>query len=162
MQIKKILNKKDIEDIENIIYQNYGCNAGLCRQTVFITSEGKVWITSKETHYSLFDTIKRCYRIGIYFGKLKRNNKIKLSIEGALMIGRYATKNVAVIKDKEAIQYMQGYDVKPDMLINADINNFILIKHKKDILGIGILREGYIESIVPKSRRLTKVRKNFK
>jgi NOL1/NOP2/fmu family ribosome biogenesis protein len=157
MQIKKILNKKEIEDIENILESHYGCRANLNQYTVFITSENKVWITSKKISKSFFTKIKRCYRIGIYFGKIKRNKKIKLTVEGLQMIKKNADKNIAIISKKEMVKYMQGYNITIEKLIKADINNFILIKYKTDFLGIGILRDNYIESAVPKARRMNKV-----
>lgn len=154
MQIKKILDEKDIKKIEEIIERNYGCRFGMQSYNAFITSEEKIWLVSKSIDFGLFKKIKRCYRIGIYFGKLKRNNKIKLSIEGANLIGKNASKNIAILNDKEAIKFIEGYDVKADELINCELNNFVLIKHKDDVLGVGILRQGHIENLTPKARRL--------
>jgi len=161
MQIKKVLSKEEIEEIEKIIERNYGCKAGLHSYNVFMTGEEKIWIVSKDIDFRFFDTIKRCYRIGIYFGKLKRNKKIKLSIEGAIIVGKKAKKNIAVLSEEEAKKFMQGYDVKAEKLIEAEIHNFILVKCKEDFLGVGILRQGYIENLVPKARRLVKLNSNI-
>ncbi|RLF45353.1 MAG: hypothetical protein DRN29_06860 [Thermoplasmata archaeon] len=161
MQIKKVLSKEEIEEIEKIIERNYGCKAGLHSYNVFMTGEEKIWIVSKDIDFRFFDTIKRCYRIGIYFGKLKRNKKIKLSIEGAIIVGKEAKKNIAVLSEEEAKKFMQGYDVKAEKLIEAEIHNFILVKCKEDFLGVGILRQGYIENLVPKARRLVKLNSNI-
>ena len=157
MQIKKVLSKEEIEEIEKIIERNYGCKAGLHSYNVFMTGEEKIWIASKDIDFRFFDTIKRCYRIGIYFGKLKRNKKIKLSIEGALIVGKKANKNIAIVDEKEAVKFMEGYDVSNFKAINAELHNFIIVKNGKgDVLGTGILREGYIENLIPKARRLKK------
>ena len=161
MQIKKVLSKEEIEEIEKIIERNYGCKAGLHSYNVFMTGEEKVWIVSKDIDFRFFDTIKRCYRIGIYFGKLKRNKKIKLSIEGAIIVGKEAKKNIAVLSEEEAKKFMQGYDVKAEKLIEAEMHNFVLVKCKEDFLGVGILRQGYIENLVPKARRLVKLNSNI-
>ncbi|MCD6330738.1 MAG: hypothetical protein J7L80_00875 [Thermoplasmata archaeon] len=154
MQIKKVLSKKEIEDIEAILEKNYGCKIDLKKFFIFMTSDNKIWIANKEAE-NVIKGLRRCYRIGIYFGKLKRNNKIKLSIEGALMVGRNANKNIAVVDEKEAIKFMEGYDVSDFKAINAELHNFIIVKNdKNDVLGAGILREGYIENLIPKARRL--------
>lgn len=157
MQIKKVLSSKEIREIETIIEKNYGCKVGLHNYRVFMTGEEKIWIASKDIDFGIFDVLKRCYRIGIYFGKLKRNRKIKLSIEGAMIVGRKATKNVVFIGEKEAIKFIQGYDVRADKLINAEKNNFVIVKCGNAIIGTGILRDDYIENLVPKARRIVKI-----
>ncbi len=157
MQIKKVLNEKEIEEIEDIIEKNYGCKVGLHSYKVFMTGEEKIWIVSKDIDFRLFDVLKRCYRIGIYFGKLKRNKKIKLSIEGAIMVGRKAKRNIVIVGEEEAKNFIQGYDVKAKEMIDAELHNFILVKHKEDFIGVGILRDGYVENLVPKARRMVKM-----
>lgn len=156
MQIKKVLNRKEVEEIEKIIEKNYGCRIGLKNYIVFITGEEKIWITSNDVDFNIFNVLKRCYRIGIYFGKLKRNRKIKLSIEGAMMVGKKAIKNIAILNDESALKYIHGYDVKADRIIEGELNNFVLIKNREDFIGVGILRENYIENLIPKSRRIVK------
>jgi NOL1/NOP2/fmu family ribosome biogenesis protein len=157
MQIKKVLNEREIEEIEAIIEKNYGCKAGLHDYKVFVTGEEKIWVISKDIDFGLFDVLKRCYRIGIYFGKLKRNGKIKLSIEGAIIVGRNARRNIVVVSEEEAKKFMQGYNVKAKEMIDAELHNFVLVKCKDDFIGVGILREGYVENLVPKARRLVKL-----
>ena len=93
----------------------------------------------------------------IKFLDQKRNQKIKLSIEGAIMVGKNAKKNIVVVGEEEAVKFVQGYDVKAEKLIEAEINNFVLVRYGNDIIGVGILREGCIENLVPKARRLVKI-----
>lgn len=155
MQIKKVLNEKEIREIEEIIEKNYGCKINLRKYKIFLTREDKIWLVNKKLNFDIFRNIKRCYRIGIYFGKLKRNKKIKLSIEGALLVGKRAVKNIAILDDKEALRFMQGYDAKTYELLNCEINNFVLVKNNNDVIGVGILRDGYIENLVPKARRIS-------
>lgn len=152
MQIKKILSDEEIRKIEEIIHTNYGCWINL--QNMFITRDDKLWIAGKDINLREIANLKNCHRIGIYFGKLKRNNKIKLSIEGAMMIGEKAVKNVARIDDKEAINFIQGYDVNKFKNINCEKNNFVIVKNGDDVLGVGILRDDYIENLISKARRI--------
>ena len=159
MQIKKVLSSKEIREIETIIEKNYGCKVGLHNYRVFMTGEEKIWIASKDIDFGIFDVLKRCYRIGIYFGKLKRNRKIKLSIEGAMIVGRKARRNIVVVSEEEAKKFMRGYDVKAKEMIDAELHNFVLVKWKDDFIGVGILREEYVENLVPKARRLVKIEK---
>ena len=85
---------------------------------------------------------------------MKRNNKIKLSIEGANIVGKKATKNVALINEKEAIKFIEGNDIYNFKEVNCELNNFIILKNGEDIIGVGILRNGYIENLIPKARRM--------
>ena len=151
MQIKKILTKEEIKDIEEIIEKNYGCKIKI--DGMFLTKDDKLWIASPPA-LKIAESLKRCYRIGIYFGRLKRNNKIKLNIEGAIIIGRKARKNVAYVDDNNAIKFAQGYDIQNFECNECEINNFIIVKRGEDAIGVGILREGYIENLISKARRL--------
>ena len=99
MQIKKILNREEIKEIEKIIEKNYGCKLDL--KNLFLTGDEKIWIAGENVGIEFFSRARNCYRIGIYFGKLKRNYKIKLSMEGATIVGKKAKRNVAIVDDKE-------------------------------------------------------------
>lgn len=151
MQIKKIMNKKEIEELKRIIKKNYGVIPDI--EKAFLTSDDKIWITSSAIDFKIFDVLKRCYRIGIYFGRLKRNDKIKLSMEGAIMVGK-ATKNVAIVDDENAMKFLRGEDIKEFEPIECEENNFVIVRRGKDAIGVGILRDGYIENLVPKARRI--------
>ena len=157
MQIEKVLGRKEKRELESRIEKNYGCKIGLEKYNIFMTKEEKIWLASPSINFSIFDILKRCYRIGIYFGKLKRNNKIKLSMEGAMIVGKKATKNVVFLDIKEAEKFMQGYDVVPDKLMEAEMHNFVIVKCGDDVIGTGILRDGYVENLIPKARRMVKM-----
>ena len=157
MQIEKVLGRREKKALEELLEKNYGCRIALQDYNIFMTAEEKIWLASPSINFSIFDVLKRCYRIGIYFGKLKRNNKIKLSIEGAMIVGKKARKNVVVINKEEAKKFMQGYDVVPDELIEAEMHNFVIVKCGDDIMGTGILRDGYVENLIPKARRMVKM-----
>lgn len=152
MQIKKILNRKEIKKIEEIIEKNYGCKVRLCN--MFMTGDEKLWIAGEDVNIVALSNLKNCYRIGIYFGRLKRNNKIKLSMEGATIVGRKARKNIAIVGDKEAIKFAEGNDIDEYKEIDCEKNNFIIVKRSNDVIGVGILRDDYIENLIPKARRM--------
>jgi len=157
MQIEKVLGRKEKRALKKLLEKNYGWSPELEKYNIFMTGEEKIWFASSSINFSIFDVLKRCYRIGIYFGKFKRNEKIKLSIEGAMIVGKKAKKNVVIIDRKEARKFMQGYDVLPLKMIDAEIHNFVIVKCGDDIMGTGILRDGYVENLIPKARRLVKM-----
>ena len=152
MQIKKILNRDEIKEIEKIIEKNYGCKLNL--KNLFLTGDEKIWIAGENVSTEFFSSVRNCYRIGIYFGKLKRNYKIKLSMEGAIIVGKKAKRNVAIVDDKEARKFAEGNDINKFECIDCEKNNFVIVKRNGDTIGVGILREGYIENLIPKARRM--------
>lgn len=152
MQIDKILNEKEVERIEKIIEKNYGVAPDFSDFVVFITSKEKIWIVTKK-FLDFYNKIEM-NAAGLYIGKLKRNDKIHLSLEGMHLFLKKANKNIVKLSEDNMKKFMQGFDVSEFENINCDINNFVLVKHKEDFVGTGILREGKIENLLPKSRRI--------
>lgn len=151
MQIKKILNSKEAKEIEEILKKNYECELRLRDYVVILTADDKVWICSRDVAKIELKNLKRVNAIGLYFGKLKRNGKIQLSIEGSMLVGKTAKKNVAIVED--IWDFVKGKDVKC-LCENCEKDNFVIVKHGSDFFGCGVLREGnVIENILPKSRR---------
>jgi NOL1/NOP2/fmu family ribosome biogenesis protein len=151
MQIKE-MSKEEIRKLENLLKKNYGARIKF-KDKIFKTSEEKIWLISKEALEFDFSKV-RVNSAGLYFGKLKRNEKIQLSVEGAQLVGKKARKNIAIIDEENLKKFLQGFDFSAQKLIDCDINNFILIKYGEDFVGTGILRENYIENILPKARRI--------
>jgi len=153
MQIEKVLTEKEINEIEKIIERNYGLSNTLKNFIVFMTSEDKIWITAKEV-FNFNKEKLRVNSIGLYIGKLKRNNKINLSLEGIHLFANKPNRNVVVVNEEKMKKFMQGSDVVPDEKINCETDNFVLVKYLNDFIGIGIWREDKVENLVPKSRRI--------
>jgi NOL1/NOP2/fmu family ribosome biogenesis protein len=156
MQIKKmkILGKNEVETVENIVEKNYGTGIDLNQFLVLKTFEEKIWLATKEL--TDLDLSKLPVNsVGMNFGKLKRNDKINLTIEGSQMVGIKATKNVVLLDKENAEKFMQGSDVKPQQEINCEYHNFTIVKSGEDVLGSSLLTEKGIKNQLPKSRRIT-------
>jgi NOL1/NOP2/fmu family ribosome biogenesis protein len=155
MQAKKInfLSKKEVERIEKIIEKNYGAKLNFRKVALAQTSKEKIWILSKKICEVDLSKL-RINSVGLYFGKLKANEKIRLSIEGCQLVGNCATKNVAILSKSEAEKFMKGCDVKVERAVDCEERNFVLVKYKNDFLGTGKFSEGKVENLIPKSRRL--------
>ncbi len=146
-----VLSEKRKREIEELIKKNYGADIKF-EDILIKTSKNKLWLVSRD-----LKRIKLNFRfnsIGLYFGKLKRNNKIKLSIEGCQIIGPKATRNIVVLDEEEAKKFLEGLNVKPKEKIDCEVNNFVLVKFGEDFIGCGILREDYVENLLPKTRRI--------
>ncbi|MDT7859061.1 MAG: hypothetical protein RQ930_03435 [Candidatus Aenigmarchaeota archaeon] len=152
MQVKK-MSENEKKEIEKIVEKNYGAKLDLSSFDCYINNRNEIYIVSKSVDERL---IPIASYVGMYFGRLKRNEKIQLSVEGSQIVGRLANKNIAIVDDENTSRYMEGFEFKWSTLINCEVNNFVLIKNENDFLGSGILREDKIESLVPKARRIMK------
>ncbi|AFK22425.1 hypothetical protein [Pyrococcus sp. ST04] len=86
---------------------------------------------------------------GIYFGKIEADG-IRLTIEGAFIVGPKATKNVVEVDDERARRWMRGEDIE----VNEEGNRWVIVKWRSFWLGGGKLINGVIKNYVPKERRL--------
>jgi NOL1/NOP2/fmu family ribosome biogenesis protein len=149
----KVLEKEEVENLERMIEKNYGTRVGLNQFLVLLSSEEKIWLASKE----IMNLDMRKFpvnSIGMNFGKIKRNDKVNLTIEGSQMVGKLATKNVVALDEQEAQKFMQGSDVKPQQEINCEYHNFAIVKSGEDVLGSSPLTEEGLQNLLPKSRRV--------
>jgi NOL1/NOP2/fmu family ribosome biogenesis protein len=152
MQVKK-MSENEKKEIEKIVEKNYGAKLDLSNFDCYINNRNEIYIVSKSVDERLIPIASYA---GMYFGRLKRNEKIQLSVEGSQFVGKLANKNIAIVDDENISRYMEGLECKWSKLINCEVNNFVLIKNENDFFGSGILREDKIESLVPKARRIMK------
>jgi NOL1/NOP2/fmu family ribosome biogenesis protein len=150
MQAKK-MSEEEVNELKRVVEKNYGVILDFSSFDCYINRRNEVYLIVKGISE---DLIKIASFAGVYFGRLKRNEKIQLSVEGSQIVGKHATKNVAILDDENLARFLEGLKCKWKELINCERNNFVLIKHGNDFFGSGILREDGIESLVPKARRV--------
>ena len=156
MQVKEVrfYDREEIKELERIVEKNYGSRIDLSKFLVFESGkERKVWLLTKKFFEIDLSKLK-INSFGLYFGKLKRNEKIHLSTEGAQLVGKNATKNVLELDEASALKFMQGSDLKIKLPKNCEAHNFVIIKRKDDILGCSLALEDGIKNLLPKSRRI--------
>ena len=147
MQNLKILNKKEIKEILTILKKQWGC--GLLANYVFLMNEKKrIYIVNKDINRIDLSKL-RINSLGLYFGEY-RNNEIRLTIEGAQLIGKNAKKNVIELNDKEARLWLKGHDIEK----KVKAKGFVILKHNTDYLGTGRYKDNKIFNFVPKTRRI--------
>jgi NOL1/NOP2/fmu family ribosome biogenesis protein len=149
----KILNREEVEQIEEIVEKNYGIKIDLNQFLVLKTFEDKIWLTTKDILNLDLSTLP-INSIGMNFGKLKRNDKINLTVEGSQMVGINANKNIVFLNKENYEKFMGGSNVKPEREINCEQHNFVLVKFGGDVLGSSLLTEDVIKNLLPKSRRI--------
>lgn len=140
----KFLNKKQTKAILNKLKSQFGIS--FKPNFLFSQIKDRIFITSQELKNLNLSNYK-INNIGLYFGRLV-NNKIRLTIEGTQLVGKYANKNI--LKLKKPDKWLNGKNIKT----NKTFKDFVIIQYKKDFLGSGQFKNNQIINFIPKYRRV--------
>jgi NOL1/NOP2/fmu family ribosome biogenesis protein len=153
-----VLKSRERKPLLKAICEAYGCSDIFSEFTVFKTSkEEKIWIAPKEVFDMNVERL-RPQSVGLYVGRIDRG-VVRPSIEGAQIIGKTATKNIAEIDKERLWDFLRGFDVEASKLIDAKENGYVLVKYNTDILGVSKLIGNTLQNVLPKSRKLTSLAK---
>ncbi len=156
-----ILNSKETKHILEKIRDHYGYDIDKndLDYAFLMNKDKRIYIISKDLARVPYDEMK-VDGIGIYFGELY-NEKLRLSIEGAQIIGKHATKNIHNLDYDQMISWIKGNDIE-----FSDVGeDFVIVRYKElktgkyDILGCGKYNKstGKLMNYVSKSRKLVVV-----
>ncbi|MEK6961087.1 MAG: tRNA pseudouridine(55) synthase TruB [Nanoarchaeota archaeon] len=155
----QVLSKKDQKPIIELMESTWGVkwdkilgfgNVANEELVMLLSQKEKIYLGTRGMERVPLSDI-RINTIGCYFGEYKGGD-LRLSIEGAQMIGPSATKNIVELDRSETEQWMKGEMVVKE----TGLSGFVLIKHGKDFIGCGkITGDGRILNFVPKTRRIT-------
>ena len=144
----KILNNKEIKEIYGLIEKQWGAKLKL-DYGFLKNNKNRVFIISKDI--SKIDISKlRLNSVGMYFCEID-NKGIRLSIEGAQIVGQKAAKNVVELNGEETKKWFKGEDLEKEC---KGCSGFVILKHNKDFLGNGKYSNGRILNYVGKTRRV--------
>lgn len=159
MQNLKVLNSRETKHILEKLREQYGFQAGKAElDFIFLMNkDNRIYIVSKDASRMILDSL-RIDSLGMYFGELYKEN-LRLSIEGAQLIGASATKNIVYIEHEQMIEWIKGNDIEYEDCGK----DFVIVKYKNsktgkdDMLGCGKYKDGKLMNYVSKSRRLVVV-----
>lgn len=158
----KILNKKEIQEFEKKIIETYGCKKGIFKNLAVLQTgkKDKIWIATRDSFKIDFEQVK-INTVGMYFGRINYRNKLKLSVEATAIVGPEATKNILELNEEETWEFLRGMDIEfeEQRIKNLSKEKFLIIKSKKNWLGIGTLEGNTLHNSLPKSRRIHSLRK---
>lgn len=143
----QILNSKQIKQIEKLLNNQFDCNYSF-DYIVMQNKDKKIYLMNKD-YSKIADKEIRINSLGMYFGQVKEN-ELRLTIEGSQVIGPLAKKRVLEIDDSQVQKWMRGYDIE----VLSPEAGFFIVKHKKDYLGSGKLKNGNLLNHIPKIRRI--------
>lgn len=153
MQKLTILNTREIKKIKENISGQFGYFPE--EKYVYLQNDkGKLFLINRDIAKIELQNLK-IDRVGLYFAEVKEN-KIRLSQEGAQLLAEEAQKNkqplknvVALTKD-EVKFYFTGEDLEKDV---GDKNRFVLLEYKQDIFGCAKYKNHKILNFLPKIHR---------
>ena len=112
------------------------------------TNEGKVYRISRDVEKMSLEH-KKLNTVGMYLADVDEHN-VRLSIEGAQLVGKNADKNILELDEAHARQWLAGMEVET----RTELQGFVIVKFKQDIIGCGRVGKGTLYNFVPKNRRV--------
>ncbi len=154
MKQMNFMKSKDVRDFLGRVEKHWGCELkSFYKKYIFVRSEkDRIYLANKEVMHMDFAKL-RVNSIGLYFAQVKED-QFRLSVEGSQMIGAIATKNVVEVSQEQAKQWFRGEDVDTELSGN---DGFVILKHNKDFIGCGKVKEGKILNFLSKIRRVKDV-----
>lgn len=155
----QVLSRKDQKPILKLIKANWGVdfeavkgfgNVASSELVMLLSLKEKIYLGVRGMENAPLKEL-RINSIGCYFGEYKGGD-LRLSIEGAQIIGPHANKNIVELDAAETGQWMRGETI----IKETNLSGFVLIKHGNDFIGCGkVTGDGRILNFVPKTRRIT-------
>jgi len=117
----------------------------------FIVRGEKIWIAFKDVLEKDLEGLN-IEAIGLLFGRyFEKQKRFKPTTNALQIFGRYATKNIVELDEKEKDMYIKGYDLEKKLNLEE---GYVIVKFKNDVLGCGLYREGKIKNQIPKARKI--------
>ena len=139
---EEIGKTNDAELVRKLLIEGYGYAPELIYE--IRGNHSKVY-AYKPCQLKISDTGRR----GIYFGRIESDG-IRLTIEGAFLVGSKATKNVLELDDERARRYLAGKSVE----IEENVNGWVILRWRNYYLGSTKAKNGRLLNYIPKERRL--------
>ncbi len=138
-------------DIRKFVLNRYGVD--LPNDIEFVERAGKIRVAKK----GVLDVAKELGAENnfILFARVDRD--VKLTTNAMQIFLRDATKNVVVLRGGKVRDFVSGFDVVPDEVIECD-GGYVVVRSDHDVLGCGFLKRisdsWIVENLIPKSRRV--------
>lgn len=145
----KILNKKQIREIANLLKKQFDFNDSL--DYVFVKEGKEYFITNRDISNVDFTKLN-VKKIGILFGRVINDNFL-LSVEGSQIIGPRCRKNILDFDDSEAEDWFKGMN-----MMTEEDNGIYLVRYGKDFLGSCKVINREIINSLDKNRRVYKLK----
>ncbi len=141
----KLLNRKDIKNLNKQLIEQFGSEFKFKEYAVFKTPKNRIYIVNKE--FDLIDYSKlKINNIGLYFMTIEKDG-LRLSIDGSQIF--MAKKNIIELDKNDFENWMSGKDLELE-----HSRGYVILKYGKNVLGCGKSLGEKILNYVPKERRV--------
>jgi len=145
----KFLNSRDAKVIVKKLNEQFDADFKF-EDFVAKSTKDKFYIISRDLEKIDFKKYN-IEQYGMYFCHENfKNKEIRLSIEGAQIIGPKAKKNVVDIDKGITKLWIAGQDIP----YPGKEEGIVIVRSGDDYIGCGKVKEGKILNLVPKSRRI--------
>ncbi|NTV23940.1 MAG: hypothetical protein HGA85_06245 [Nanoarchaeota archaeon] len=146
MENLSVLNSKERKGLYSMMETQYGCTFGEDYE-IYMNSANKIFIINKDIARINLSAL-RINSFGLYAGEIY-NGYLRLSFDGAILLGKKATKGILDLTDDLAERWSKGEDV----VVDSDLHGYMIVRSGGDILGCGKLANKKLYNYVPKERR---------
>ncbi len=147
--VNLVVDDKWEKEVWGLLHHQYGVSQ-LPGYRLLRSGRKRIRIISEEA-FKLVTQVPCAGPAGLYFGEY-RPHAIRPSMDGAQLIGPYATKGVVIITKEQANNWLQGQSIE----IKDDQHGYVIVSDGHRFLGCGSLSKGVLLSFVPKVRRPNK------
>jgi NOL1/NOP2/fmu family ribosome biogenesis protein len=148
------IGKIQLNTLINYLHDLYGIDKKVFDDFLLMKLGKDVWITNKATkNFLAFKNKLRINSLGI---RAIRNafDVPKLTTNFAIFLNDKITKNYYDMNEKELDEYIHGYEINFPENKKGELKNYLIMKHKNQVYGVGLIIENKIKSQVPKGRKL--------
>lgn len=146
----KIIDKKEILDY---FKREFGIKREIFENYAFLSSGKKIWMVKNESLEKIKDNLEKINVQSIGIAIARVGKVVKPTSNFLQIFGKYAKKKTIELSEKEALDYIKGLDIKKD----CKEKGYVIVKFGEDILGCGLVKEGWIKNQIPKARRIKKL-----
>ena len=147
------INKIQLTKIIDFLHDFYGIEKKFFDDYIFMKLGKDVWMTTKSAK-NMLSVCKSGLTVNSIGVRVLRNafEVPKPTTNFVIFLNEKITKNFYEMNEKELDEYTHGYEIK--MRYDNEFKNYLIMKHKNQTYGVGLISEGTIKSQVPKGRKL--------
>lgn len=145
----EFLQRKEVRKINGLLLENFGAEFDIDSYFYFKNAKDDLFLISRAVERINIEKIREV-SAGLYVGQLT-GGSIRLSIEGSQILGPLSKKGIVELSDAQWKSWLQKEDIE-DSRFNELSQGFYIVRHKNDYFGTGHIKDGILNSYIPKSR----------
>lgn len=147
-EIENVMMTREVKVFLKLIESQFGGYPEWFDRAVFVRRKERVCLLSRDIDNISVRNL-RINSLGLYIAEVK-NDTLRLSIEGAQLVGPFAKKNVCEVSAEQMKEWFKGNDVP----VEGKYDGFIILKCGSDFIGAGRFKDDHLINFVPKARRI--------